>query len=222
MPESPHPVAATPLSPQVLLEQLRWRYAVKRFDPTRILSEETWNVLEESLILTPSSYGLQPWKFVIITDPTIKAKLPAISWSQRQPQDCSHMVVLAARRTMDASYVDSFIEHVCLTRQQEPSAMDGYRNVLVATIESMHSHLDWNSRQVYIALGQLMVAAACLGVDTCPMEGIEREQYDQLLGLDHSEYTSVVGCAVGYRHHEDGQAQAPKVRFGSDDMIVRM
>lgn len=179
-------------------------------------------MLEQSLILTPSSYGLQPWKFVVITDPAIKAKLPSISWSQKQPQDCSHMVVLAARRTMDASYIDSFIDHMCQTRKLEPLALAGYRNVLVKVMDSMHSHLDWNTHQVYIALGQLMLSAAVLGIDTCPMEGIDREQYDQLLGLAGTDYTSAVGCAIGYRHPEDAQAQAVKVRFHAADMILRL
>ena len=213
---------APPPAAQQLLEQLQWRYAVKRFDPQRRVPDETWQTLEQSLILTPSSYGLQPWKFVVITDPAIKAQLPALSWHQKQPLDCSHMVVLAARRTMDATYIDTFIEHVCQTRKLEPQTMAGYRNVLVTVTEKMHSHLDWNTRQVYIALGQLMVSAAVLGIDTCPMEGIDHDQYDRLLGLDATDYTSVVGCAVGYRHPDDAQAHAAKVRFGSSDMIVRL
>jgi nitroreductase len=218
MPEDQAPPQAT----RQLLEQLQWRYAVKRFDPSRRVPDQTWQTLEQSLILTPSSYGLQPWKFVVITDPAIKAQLPALSWNQKQPLDCSHMVVLAARRTMDANYIDSFIEHLCRTRKLESQAMAGYRNVLVNTIKNIRSHLDWNTHQVYIALGQLMVSAAMLGIDTCPMEGIDHDQYDRLLGLDATEYTSAVACAVGYRHPDDTQAHAVKVRFGADDMIVRM
>ena len=211
-----------PQATRQLLEQLQWRYAVKRFDPTRRVPDETWQTLEKSLILTPSSYGLQPWKFVVVTDPAIKAKLPSISWNQKQPQDCSHMVVLAARKTMDASYIDSFIDHLCLTRKLEPQAMAGYRRLLINIIDNMQSHLDWNTHQVYIALGQLMVSAAMLGIDTSPMEGIDRDQYDQVLGLVGTDYTSAVGCAIGYRHPEDSQAHAVKVRFAADDMIVRL
>lgn len=108
MPEDQSPPEAT----RQLLDHLHC-YAVKRFDPARCVPDQTWQALEQSLILTPSSYGLQPWKFVVVTDPAIKAQLPGISWSQKQPQDCSHMVVLAARRTMDADYIDSFIDHMC-------------------------------------------------------------------------------------------------------------
>lgn len=214
--------AIPPDANKQLLDHLRWRYAVKRFDSSRMVPQEAWDLLEQSLILTPSSYGLQPWKFIVITDPTIKAQLPAISWSQKQPQDCSHMVVLAARRSMDANYIDTFFKHLCQTRNLSPETMTSYRNVVVAAIANMQSHLDWNARQVYIALGQLMVAAAVLGIDTCPMEGIVHEEYDKLLGLSESEYTTVVGCAVGYRHPDDKQATAAKVRFNSSDIIVRL
>lgn len=211
-----------PIPNSELLSQLQWRYAVKRFDSERKLSDETWTALEQSLILTPSSYGLQPWKFLVITSDEVKAQLPAHSWNQKQPQDCSHMVVLAARRNMDAEYVDRFMSSVVETRSLPPGAMDGYRRVLVGTIEKMESHLDWNARQVYIALGQLMVAAAMLGVDTCPMEGIDASAYDQLLGLDDSEYTTIVGCAVGYRHPEDQQANAKKVRFSNAETVLKI
>ncbi len=205
-----------------LLKSLNWRYAAKRFDPARRIDTATWQALERSLILTPSSYGLQPWKFYVITDESTKAKLPEMSWNQKQPKDCSHMVVMAARRTMDAAYVDRFIESVETERGLPQGAMDGYRKVLHTTVTSMDSHLDWNSRQVYIALGQLMVAAAVLGVDTCPMEGIVPKEYDALLGLDGTDYTTVVGCAVGYRHPEDKQQSAAKVRFPASELVVHV
>jgi nitroreductase len=207
---------------QQLIEQLNWRYAVKRFDPNRKVDDATWQAIEQALILTPSSYGLQPWKFIVITDEATKAKLPEISWNQKQPQDCSHMVILAAKVSMDAAYVDHFMNSVVTTRGLASDAMAGYRKVLVSTIEKMDQHLDWNARQVYIALGQLMLAAALLGVDTCPMEGIVAPAYDELLGLTNSGYATVVGCAVGYRHAEDMQAAAKKVRFASDAIIQRI
>ncbi len=212
----------TKISTEQLLDQLNWRYAVKRFDPTRKLDAATWQALEQALLLTPSSYGLQPWKFVVITDPAIKSQLPAISWNQKQPQDCSHMVVLAAKESMDADYVDEYMSTVIDTRGLPKDAMNGYRKILVSTIEKMDTHLDWNARQVYIALGQLMMAAAMLGVDTCPMEGISAADYDQLLGLSGTGYTSVVACAVGYRHPDDVQAEAKKVRFSAEQLVQKI
>ena len=203
-----------------LIEQLQWRYAVKKFDDSRRLSDETWSALEQSLILSPSSYGLQPWKFLVITDPTVKEKLPEISWNQSQPKDCSHMVVLAVRKKMDREYIDRYMDTVIQVRALESDSMDGYRKVLTSTVENLENHLDWNARQVYIALGQLMVAAAMLGVDTCPMEGINLQAYDRVLQLEDTDYTTLVGCAVGYRHPDDSQSQAKKVRFDREELII--
>ncbi len=210
------------MKPDDLVGQLQWRYAVKRFDASRRIEESLWQALEASLVLTPSSYGLQPWQFIVITDESIKAQLPAISWNQKQPQDCSHMVVLAARRAMDASYIDRVMSLVAKTRNLADGAMTGYRDMLVSIVSKTENHLDWNARQVYIALGQLMTAAAMLEVDACPMEGINMSAYDDLLGLTGSDYTSVVGCALGYRHPEDKQSTAPKVRFQSAELIRRV
>jgi nitroreductase len=209
------------LGPQELIERLQWRYAVKQFDASRTLDQATWQALEASLVLTPSSYGLQPWLFVVITDPAIKAQLPAMSWNQQQPKDCSHMIVLAARKSMDESYVNRYVESVAQTRGLPAEAVAGYRNVLVSTVNNTAGkHLDWNARQVYIALGQLMAMAAVLRVDACPMEGIDIAAYDTLLGLAETDYTCVVGCALGYRHPDDKAAIAAKVRFAAADVVV--
>ncbi len=211
------------VEPHQLIEQLRWRYAVKRFDADRKLDEATWQTLESSLVLTPSSYGLQPWRFVVVTNPTIKAQLPAISWNQKQPQDCSHMIVLAARKSMDESYVDRYMHSVATTRGVPVESVSGYRSVLVSTVNSTtDQHLNWNARQVYIALGQLMVTAAMLGVDACPMEGIDTAAYDNLLSLTDTDYTCIVGCALGYRHPEDKAARAAKVRFDASEVVAHV
>ncbi len=211
------------ITPQDLLERLQWRYAVKRFDATRKIDEQTWQALEASLVLTPSSYGLQPWQFIVITDEATKAKLPPLSWNQKQPQDCSHMVVMAALKSMNEEYVDRYMQLVAQTRSLPDGAMSDYRKMLVSTINrTPDKHLDWNARQVYIALGQLMAAAAMLCIDACPMEGINLPAYDELLGLTETDYTCVVACALGYRHPEDRQAQAVKVRFGAHEIVKRV
>lgn len=209
-------------STQQVLDQLNWRYAVKKFDPTRKIDPETWYALEQSLILTPSSYGLQPWKFIVITDAAIKDQLPALSWNQTQPRDCSHMVAFAAKRTIDEDHIAQHMTNVVATRNLPPGAMDAYKKILNENVGKMSSHLEWNTRQVYIALGQFMTAAAMLGVDTCPMEGIHPAGYDRILELENSEFTTVVACAAGYRHPDDSQASAAKVRFAADEVVIHL
>jgi nitroreductase len=210
------------MNPNQLLDSLQWRYAVKKFDPTRQIDSTTLAALEKALVLAPSSFGLQPWKFVVVSSPEMKAKLPAISWNQSQPGDCSHMVVFAAAKTMSEKYVDDFLSLVATKRNVDVSTLAGYRGMIVGFMKNLAGReLSWSSNQVYLALGQLLTAAAALGIDACPMEGIVGAEYDKLLGLANTNYTTVVGCALGYRHADDKYALAPKVRFESDAVLVR-
>lgn len=208
------------LTPSSLIERLAWRYAVKQFDPNRRIPAETWAAIEQSLILAPSSFGLQPWRFLVVTDPQIKDQLPPISWHQTQPRDCSHMVVLAARKSLDEAYVERFITSVSEVREVPRENLHGYRNAILKSVNDLQGqHLEWNSRQVYIALGQLMMAAALVGIDSCPMEGIDTPQYDTLFGLNDTPYTTVVACALGYRSDSDRYAGVAKVRFPRSEVV---
>ncbi|OUW16129.1 MAG: NAD(P)H-dependent oxidoreductase [Opitutales bacterium TMED158] len=205
-----------------LLDQLKWRYAVKEFDPTRRISEETMQTLEEALVLTPSSFGLQPWKFIVIEDEALKERLPAVSWNQSQPKDCSHMVVLTIKRNFAEADVGRFIECMANARGVDVGELEGYRKfaggfVAQGISEGWIEH--WSTHQSYIALGQLMASAAMLGIDACPMEGIQADAYDEALGLD--EYHTVLGCALGYRSSNDKYASMPKARYAKSEVIER-
>ncbi|MFN9549289.1 MAG: NAD(P)H-dependent oxidoreductase [Pirellulaceae bacterium] len=212
-----------PISPQQLLQQLQWRYATKQFDPKQTIPEDLWGALETSLVLTPSSYGMQPWRFWVITDPKIMEKLPAISWNQTQPRDCSHMLVLATQTNLGADDIDRWIDRIVEVRQLERSQMEGFRRMLLGSLASPGFDPDaWAIRQVYIALGQFMAAAALLGIDTCPMEGIDSREYDQLLGIPAEGFQTVVACAAGYRDGSDRYAAMKKVRYPADQIIRRI
>lgn len=212
-----------PVHVDQLVDSLKWRYAVKRFDPARTIDPKTWAKLEESLVLTPSSFGLQPWKFIVVQSPELKAKLPAISWNQSQPGDCSHMVVLASMKTVSVEYVDRFLETTASIRSVPSAGLAPYRQMILGFLRNIAGNeLAWSSKQAYIALGQLMATAAILGIDACPMEGIVVPEYDKLLGLEGTNYTSVVGCAMGYRHADDKYAAAAKIRFQMDDVLTRL
>lgn len=213
-----------PTTPTTVIDSLRWRYSTKQFDASRKVSPEMWAALEQSLVFSPSSFGLQPWKFVVITDQRVKDRLPAISWNQSQPKDCSHMVVLAARKTIDAGDVNRYIDRIVQVRDIPGDPMRGYKGMMLGMVGSMPAaDLDaWCAKQVYIALGFLMEACAVLGVDSCPMEGIVAPEYDTLLKLPEMGYSAVVGCAIGYRSADDQYAAYPKVRYEAKDVIVRV
>ncbi len=204
---------------EAVLAQLKWRYATKKFDPSRQIPADVWAVLEQALVLTPSSYGLQPWKFFVVTDPALKAKLPAFSWGQSQPQDCSHMVVMAIKKGLAEADVDRYISRVSEVREQKIEALGGFKKMMLGTLSSGMDVDEWAARQVYIALGQFMAAAAVLGVDTCPMEGIDPAKYDEVLGIAAQGYHTVVACPAGYRSPTDKSAAAAKVRFKTEDVV---
>jgi nitroreductase len=199
-----------------LIAQLNWRYAVKKFDNTKKISAADWSVLEETLRLSPSSYGLQPWKFLLVETPEIRKKLRAESWGQTQVEDCSHFVVLTTLKKLDEAYVSHFMKSIADTRGVPEASLDGYKKNIVDTWvkgprapEAVH----WNQRQVYIAMGNLMTAAALMFIDTTPMEGLNPAKYDEILGLTNSDYGTVAAVACGYRHADDALAKQKKVRF---------
>jgi nitroreductase len=213
-----------PTTPAELLKQLNWRYATKRFDPAHKVPADVFAALEQALVLAPSSFGLQPWKFFVVETPALRQQLKAASWGQSQVTDASHYVVVAGLRTMTVADVDRYMARQIEVRGGSKESVAGYRDVIVGFVQKAGSAQvlgNWNARQAYIALGQLMTAAAVLGVDTCPMEGIDPAGYDKILGLDGSPYTSLCGCAVGYRAADDKYAGAPKVRFKTNEVIER-
>jgi nitroreductase len=205
-----------------LLENLNWRYATKKFDSTKTIAAETWAALEESLVLTPSSYGLQPWKFWVITNEELREQLKPLSWNQSQVTDCSHYVVFAIKKNLSLEHLDHFIARTAEVRGITVEAIAGYRNIMASDVIYGPRSLtvnEWATRQVYIALGNFMTSAAMIGVDTCPMEGIEAPKYDKLLGLSEKGYATVVACAAGYRAEDDKYANLAKVRFLKDEVI---
>lgn len=210
------------LSSSELLDALRWRYATKQFDPTRTIPADTWAALEEALVLSPSSYGLQPWTFLVIEDAALRAELRPHSWNQAQITDASHLVVFLARRTIEATDLDRLIGATSATRGVPADQLDFYRQMMQKDlVDGPRSAViaTWASNQVYIALGNFMTAAALLQVDTCPIEGFSPPDYDRLLGLEDSPYRSAVVCAAGYRDPADKYAQLAKVRYPLSEVI---
>lgn len=211
------------LSPADALSRMQWRYAVKKFDPARRIPDADWRHVEDSMVLTPSSYGLQPWKFVVVTTQATKEQLVSASWRQRQVADCSHLVVIAARTNLSEADIDRYVSHVAEVRGTTPEALAGFRKMMVGGLINPAFDINkWAAHQCYIALGQLMAVAAVMGIDTCPMEGIEPAKYDETLGLKALGYHSVVCCPVGYRAADDKNALVPKVRYKAADVVLRI
>jgi nitroreductase len=212
----------TPITTANLLESLKWRYATKKFDPSKTIAPEVWAALEDALVLSPSSYGLQPWKFLIVTSPEIKEQLKSLSWNQSQVTDCSHYVVFTIKKNLTAADVDRFVECTATVRDISVESMKRYRDLIVGDVvygaRSLNIN-EWATRQAYIALGNFMTSAALVGVDTCPMEGLDPVKYDRFLELPQKGFATVVACAAGYRAEDDKHATFAKVRFPNAEMV---
>ena len=208
-----------------LLDALRWRYATKAFDANRKISADVWSALEESLVLSPSSFGLQPYRFLVINDPATRERLLPHAWGQRQVVDASHFVVFAARTSVTEAEIDTFIARIARTRGVTPESLASYRGMMTGMLLSdgfkpLVPH--WTARQAYIALGNLLTSAALLGVDACPMEGFVPAEFDKVLALPAQGLAAVVCCALGYRHADDKYAVAPKVRFPKSELVKQL
>jgi nitroreductase len=213
---------SNPTSPDQVLAQLQWRYAVKKFDPTRKIAPEIWNVLEQSLVLSPSSFGLQPWKFFVVDNPDLRQQLLPNSWNQAQVTEASHLVVLTIKKEMGDAEVDQYIQDMSSTRNVPADSLEKLAQMIkgfLANPDRSFTTEEWAIRQVYIAIGQFMASAAMLGIDTCPMEGFNPAKYDEILGLSALGYASVLVCPAGYRAADDKYATMAKVRFALSEMV---
>jgi nitroreductase len=208
-----------------LLRQLNWRYSTKQFDPQRKISAADWTTLEEALLLTPSGGGLQPWKFIVVTDPSVRARLTPASYGQAQINDASHLVVFAAKNNFNEADVDAHLKNLAQIQGAPLAALAPLRGMLVSSvIQALDepARNAWARNQAYIALGNLVNSAALLGIDACPMEGFDRAKYDEILGLKAKGLASAVIATLGYRLPTDKYANAPKVRFSKEEVLVRI
>lgn len=206
-----------------IIEDLNWRYACKQFDSSKKISEKDFDTLLETLRLTPSSFGLQPWKFVVVEKSELREKLVEASWNQAQVKDASHLLVLCSPKTFDEKFVTDYVEDMAHTRGQDVKELDGFKKMLMMIPnKSPEDQYIWAKNQVYIALGNLMTVCAQMRIDSCPMEGFQAKKYDEILGLDKMGLTSMVVCPVGYRHVEDKYIDLKKVRFSLDKLTIKI
>lgn len=199
-----------------LVHSLNWRYAVKKFDAQRKISTENWIALKEALRLSPSSYGLQPWKFIEVQNPELRRSLRAQSWNQSQVEEASHFVVLTFKEKMDTQHIEQFIQATAQQRNISADSLKGFADMMAGDLVTgpRAQVIDtWAQRQTYIAMGFLMLAAAVLNIDSCPLEGLDANQYDELLNLKGTGFKTVAAVALGYRHSEDKYQSLTKVRF---------
>ncbi len=201
------------------ISTLQKRYATKVFGSKKINSEDL-QILIDSLILTPSSFGLQPWHFLIISKPELKSKLQQKAWNQAQVGDCSHLIVLCAKTDLKPEEADKFIDFSSQITKVPIKDLEGYKQMISAFLSSKSANelTTWAEKQVYIALGFLMFACSELAIDSCPMEGFDKTAFDEILSLKEKGLTAALICPVGYRG-DDKYANIPKIRYSRETLV---
>lgn len=206
------------------LEGLNWRYATKKFDPTRKISDEDLSDLLDAVRLTPSSYGLQPYKVLVIRDQGLKERLRPACWDQSQITDASHVLVFASRADVDEQLIDSYLQEVSAVREIPVRDLHGYGEFMKSKLLGLPEEVkvSWTARQAYIALGNLLSTAAVLRLDACPIEGFDPVRVDALLGLPEQGLTAAVIVPIGYRSEADKTQYNKKVRRPENELFVHL
>lgn len=205
-----------------LLDNLNWRYATKKFDATKKISSADLNTLKEAVRLSASSYGLQPYKVIVVENPEIREQLKAAAYGQTQITDSSQLFIFANDLNAGAESVDAYIKNISETRGVPADALAGFADMMKGTIANLSQEAKniWTAKQTYIALGTLLSAASELKIDATPMEGFNAAAFNEILGLDKLGLNASVIATVGYRHSEDDTQHYKKVRKSNEELFI--
>ena len=203
------------------LDHLNWRYATKKFDADKKIKAEDLETLKKAVQLSASSYGLQPYKILVVQDEKIKAKLKEAGYDQTQFTDASEIFVFAHQTDFGAELVDSYIQLAADAKGAKPEDMEQYANLMKNSLLNLpqEAKAGWTARQAYLALGNLLSAAAAHKIDACPMEGFNADAFDEILNLKDTNLHAVAVVAVGYRSEEDKHQHDPKVRRPQEELF---
>jgi nitroreductase / dihydropteridine reductase len=207
-----------------LLDKLNWRYATKKFDPNKKLTQEQLNDLLSAIQLSPSSAGLQGYRVIVVGDPQVKAQLREAAFGQPQLTDSSHVIIFAAETELDGAYVQKYITRIAETRGVPRETLAGFETSITNNVnrQTEDQKIIWNHKQAYIALGILTAAAADQSIDACPMEGFEAGKFDAILGLHAKGLTTSVIAPIGFRADDDKLATAIKVRKPKEELFIHI
>lgn len=206
------------------IQSLQWRYAVKKFDDTKSLTEQQINTLKEAFNLTASSYGLQTVKMLVIKNKDLQNQLTEHSFNQPQITQASHILVLCIPKEFNEGLIDEYFSLVKEIRNTPDNVLNPFKEFLTDDVskKTKEELYIWNKNQAYIALGNLLTVCAIEKIDSCPMEGFIPEKYDEILGLEKHNLTSVLVLPVGYRAEDDYMKDLPKVRKKIENTVIEI
>jgi len=206
------------------LENQNWRYATKKFDTIKKITDADLAFLKEAIRLSTSSYGLQPYRVFIVENPELRAKLVGASYGQAQVADASHLLVFANELNFGEAGIDQLATTICKTREIPLEAIQGYVDYMKGNITGLPEEVRniWTAKQTYLALGNLLNAAAELHIDVTPMEGFVPAQVNEILGLDQLGLNATLLAPIGYRHEEDATQHYKKVRKSNEELFITL
>lgn len=206
------------------IEALKWRYATKKFDSQRILSEDKIEILKHAFNLTATSYGLQPIKMVIVHNKKLQEKLVEHSMNQQQIASASHVLILCIEREIDKEFIENYFKYVQKIRATPDEILSPFKDFLIDDFKNKHVDeiASWATNQAFLAMGTLLTVSATEAIDACPMEGFEPNKYDEILGLDKLNLRSVLVLPIGYRAKDDIFSEFKKVRRPLSDIIIEL
>lgn len=207
-----------------ILDALKWRYAVKKFDASKKISEDQLERIIHGLQLTPTSMGLQLMRFLVVTDQDLRKQITPIAFNQKQVEDASHLIVMCRKTVVSEDDIASFVNQTAKTRKidVESETMINFEKMLSGSLRMpLEQQKAWMENQVYIALGNLLTLCAAENIDTCPMEGFDRKKLDDLLNLEKDNLNAVVMCPIGFRSEQDKYSTVNKVRRPLDALIEK-
>jgi len=206
------------------LENQNWRYATKKFDSSKKISTEDLNTLKEAIRLSSSSYGLQPYQVIIVENPELRAKLLAAAYGQSQVVDASHLIIFANELNVGDDAIDKYIRRIGVARDISVESLAGFGSYMKGTINNLAEDAKniWASKQTYLALGNLLNAAAELKIDVTPMEGFNPDQVNEILELDKLGLNASLMATIGYRHVEDATQHQKKVRKSNEELFITL
>lgn len=203
------------------IDNLNWRYTTKKYDSDKKISDSDLRTIKQAVKLSASSYGLQPYKVMVISDPEIREKLKPVSWGQSQITEASHLFVFCSYTKVTSAHIDAFINLTANGRRVELSSLQGYGDLMKSKLIGLSPEAAsvWTAKQCYIALGNLLSVCAELKIDATPMEGFEPAGYNEILGLSEKSLQAVVVAAVGYRSNEDTTQEYDKIRKSDEELF---
>ena len=206
------------------IENQNWRYATKKFDATKKITTEDLDTLKEAIRLSSSSYGLQPYKVILVENPELRAKIQPSAWGQSQIVEASHLIVFANEINFGTTGIDNYIKNASETRAIPAESLQGYADFMKANITALPEDIrnNWTAKQTYLALGNLLNAAAELKIDVTPMEGFVPTEVNEILGLEALGLNATLIATLGYRHEEDATQYYKKVRKSNEDLFITL